>query len=85
MPPVPRSERGRSAPAEEQDDVLVEPEAEREDVGAFEKERALLLGEQWKAGEVRPSRVDLVSAKSVLTVTDARRLLPRRCVRSRLS
>ena len=35
-----------------------EPEAEREDVGAFEEERALLGKEQRKPRQVRAARVD---------------------------
>ena len=35
-----------------------EPQAELEDVGALEKERALLREEERKARQVRPSRVD---------------------------
>ena len=38
--------------------VLVQAEAEREDVVAFEEERALLRKEQRKPREIRPPRVD---------------------------
>ena len=39
-------------------DVLVEAEAERKDIVAFEEERALLRKEEREPREVRPPRVD---------------------------
>ena len=46
------------AAAEVRQHVLVQAEAERENVVAFEKERALLGKEQREPREVRPPRVD---------------------------
>jgi hypothetical protein len=45
--------------AEIGDDILAETETEREDIVAFDEERALLGEEQRKPREVRSTRVDL--------------------------
>ena len=47
------------APAEVRQHVLVQAEAEREDVVAFEEERALLGKEERKPRQVRAPRIDL--------------------------
>ena len=72
------------AAAEVRHDVLVQAEAEREDVVAFEEERALLGKNSGKRVRFVRRVSTSVSAKSVLTVSEATTFAPSRCVTSRL-
>ena len=72
------------APAEIRQDILVQPEAEREDVVALEKERPLLREEQRESRQVRPPRVDFGLGEVGVDRADASTLAPSRWVTSRL-